>query len=1755
MVALFHPIIQDWFASRFEAPTEPQARGWPHIAAGEPTLIAAPTGSGKTLTAFLAVIDRLFRESADGRLTEGVQVVYVSPLRALSNDMHRNLEVPLAEILDAARAAGLEFPASAVRTELPTHGATNIGAEAPDKPRKGPPIRVGLRTGDTPAHRRTAMLKRPPHILVTTPESLYLMLTSPKSREILRTVETVIVDEIHALVRDKRGSHLALSLERLEALTGRPLQRIGLSATQKPIERMAEFLVGDRQPDSSFRTGERLRSDESRKCTIIDVGHARELDLGIEIPSSPLEAVCSHEHWDEVYERIIELINAHRSTLIFVNTRRMAERVTHQLTQRLGEEAVGSHHGSLSKELRHATEQKLKNGDLKAVVATSSLELGIDVGYIDLVIQIGSPRAVAAFLQRIGRSGHALGLTPKGRLFALTRDELVECLALIRAVRQGRLDVTPIPEAPLDILAQQIVAELACREWNADDLFTCFTRAWPYRDLERREFDRVLEILSGGFCDSSLRTTNCGMRSDESPDDTHADLPSPPSPLRRLIYHDRINGRLTGRRGARLAALNNGGAIGEVDSVRVLLEEEGVVVGSVDEDFAVESMAGDIFLLGNSSWRIRRLRGNDLIVSDAQGAPPTIPFWRGEAPGRTIELSEEISRLREEIETRLIESDRNSPEVDSSLRADSSLRTEDLRNDESKRDPVIDWLIGETGCSRGAADQVVEYMAAQRGAIGLLPTQKRIVFERFFDESGGMQLVVHAPFGGRINRGWGLAFRKRFCRSFDFELQASADDDGFILSLGPQHSFPIESLFPMLRTDNVRNLLEQALLAVPMFHLRWRWNVTRALFMDRMRNGKKVPPALQRFRAEDLLTAVFPKLTGCQENITGDHEIPDHPLVQQTVADCLFEAMDIDGLTDVLGRIESGELTLIARDTREPSPFAYELLNANPYAFLDGGEIQERRARAVATRRSVCVTDVSDLGRLDPQAIDDVVREAQPDIRNADELHELLLNRILLPIDDSSFHSGENLRNDESSELTAIPSLLTVPPDAHADLFKTLLADGRAVRVNYTGNKHGWVATERVSVVRALYPDSSLCTGNLRTDASGERTDASGERPAALVALLRGWVETCGPVTAEELATLLELPIHHVFAALEAIEGEGLVLRGRFRQSREPRAEGQGDRHRETHTPDAAPLALGPQPSAEWCHRRLLARIHRRTVAGLRREIEAVDLATFQRFLFRHQGVVPGHRYQGSDGVHAVIAQLQGLDVAAAAWEQAILPLRVEGPPRSEHRESRTGSTQRSTLNAQRSDGPPRTVGSERPLRSDRGAGAEALTRPREGYQPVWLDELCLSGEVGWGRLEPKQRSGKSGRPMASMTRAIPVSLFLREDLSWLATRVPVPDFDPLSSPARQVLELLQSGGALFASDLLQRTQMLPSQLDDVLGELVSFGLVTSDLFAGLRGLIHSPAQERPKRPRPRGMRPRQPPRSVGRWTILSGGRGEEGRGAEEQRGKGEGGSTAGDGEALTNDKSPIPNDKSFPPSPGPPVPSSPLPLLPSSPLPSPCLLDEWAWQLIRRWGVVFRELVLREPLAPPWWELLRVYRRLEARGELRGGRFIRSVGGEQFATSEAVRELRELRNETETRELVILSAADPLNLTGILGPGARIPAVTGNQVAYLNGELVGWKKGPLRGAGSKSVNAPVTADEKGEAPSGGADSESPDGPVTENVWIKPDLEPELRKTLALNWGLSTGSAASDETPEHGDRKTGPRKRRSRSGIPRPFPF
>ena len=1147
----FHPAVRTWFERRFGAPTDAQDGGWPAIRAGRDTLISAPTGSGKTLAAFLAGIDDLVRRGADGTLEDGTAILYISPLKALGNDIQRNLEAPLAEVLEVARELGYELP----------------------------PIRAAVRNGDTPSSERASMVRRPPHILITTPESLYLLLTSERGRETLRRVRTVIVDEIHALARDRRGSHLALSLERLEHVVcdeargglGRRPARIGLSATVRPIEDIARFLVGTRRLDASG----------GPDCTVVDLGHQRDLDLAVEVPPTDLEAVMAAEQWAELYDGLAAQVSAHRTTLVFVNTRRLSERVAHHLAERLGEDAVASHHGSLSRERRLSVEQRLKAGDLKALVTTASLELGIDIGAIDLVCQVGSPRSIAAFLQRVGRSGHALGLRPTGRLFPTTRDELLECAALIRATHRGRLDRIVQPVAPLDVLAQQIVAETACEEWSEDALFELTSGAAPFATLERSAYDEIVEVVSTGVGEGT-------------------------GGARPLVHRDRIGHMLRGRRAARITALTNGGTIPEMGDYRVVADPDDTFIGTVNEDFAMESMAGDVFLLGSTSWRIRRVEQSVVRVVDAGGAPPSIPFWLGEAPGRTIELSEEVGALRRDIDARL----------------------EDL---EAGGD-LEGWLGGECGLEPWGARQIIDYVRATKAALGVVPSDVDVVFERFFDESGGMQLVVHAPFGARINRAWGLTLRKRFCVTFDFELQAAASDDSILLSLGQQHSFPLEDSFSYVTPRNAYEALEQSVLYVPLFPTRWRWVTTRALAVPRQRGGRRLPPFLQRRIADDLLAAVFPDQVGCQENVTGPLEIPDHPYTRQAMADCLYEAMDLDGLIALLERIEDGSVRLHAVDTTEPSPMAHEIVTGRPFTYLDDAPIEERRTRAVQLRRTL-PTDAKDLGQLDEAAIELVREQAWPAPRDAEEVHDALLG--LIAVRDLDVPGWE-------------PWLVE------------LERAGRAARA-LTSTGTLWFAAESLPAMELLYPSVRI---EPRIELPPGAALEVADRDDARKRLLRGHTEVLGPLTARVLGERTGLEARDADRGLQQLEAGGHVLRGRFTAASSSPSDPVLSRSDPAPSPSTGEGrgggASGDSVEEEWCDRRLLARIHRLTLDRLRREIDPVTAQDFMRFLFRWQHVGAGHRLQGRTGLRQVIEQLQGIEAPAAEWEASILSARLE---------------------------------------------------------------------------------------------------------------------------------------------------------------------------------------------------------------------------------------------------------------------------------------------------------------------------------------------------------------------------------------------------------------------------------------------------------------------------------------------------------------
>jgi ATP-dependent Lhr-like helicase len=1428
-LAWAHPVAAEWFVSKFGTPTEPQDQGWPSILAGEPTLISAPTGSGKTLAAFLVCIDRLLRQSIEGSLAPATQVVYVSPLKALSNDVQKNLDGPLAEIQQLA----LE------------RGYLSMG------------IRTGVRTGDTLTKERSAMLRHPPHILVTTPESLYILLTAGKSREHLRSVNTVIVDEIHAIADDKRGAHLALSLERLEALVCRenkatagrylpglitPPQRIGLSATQNPTSLVARFLTG---------------VDPSRRAaTIIQVGQRRELDIAIEVPSDELSSVTSTAMWEEIFDKLAAHAQNHRSTLVFVNTRRLVEKISFALSERLGIEHVAAHHGSLSRTLRLDAEQRLKRGEIKILVATASLELGIDIGDIDLVCQIASTRAVAVAMQRVGRAGHWRGAVPRGRLFATTRDDLLEQAALIRKMRAGELDLLEVPPQPADVLMQQIVAACGAESWDVDSLYNTFRRAYSYRDLTRVQFDELIAILSNGIESSRGR-------------------------YGAYLMLDRIQGQLHPRRGARMIAISNGGAIPDTALFSVILQPEGVQIATLDEHFAVDSTPGDVILLGNTSWRVQRIEAaGRVLVEDANGAPPSVPFWTGEAPQRTGVLCDGVSELREAISGRT-----------------SNVTPGYISPAQPEVAEAVGWLMEECGVCPSGAQQLIAYVVAGRAVLGAVPSKTMIIAERFFDEGGGMQLILHAPFGGRINKAWGLALRKRFCRGFNFELQAAATDNGINISLAEQHSFTLSDVFQFLSEQTVKGLLEQASIASPIFKTRWRWAAGRSLQLLRTSKGKRIAPQVQRTRSEDLMASVFPQAAACFETIVGDIQIPDHPLVREVMQDVLQEAMDLEGLIGVLRGIQDGSIRCLAVDTPVPSQFAHELLNANPYAFLDEAGLEERRARAVSLRGAIPTSVLQEAGRLDPRVIEMVRSECWPDLRDEHELHDLLMSLVALPV----------------------TLLNTNPTQSWPLLYEELVRTGRAQTLD-CGGVPGWVATEQRPLAEALWPSSTMIVKPF-------------DRAEALKKCAQGWLQLMGPVTANDFGGRLSLSPASVYQTFLAMEIQGLLIRGSFEKS-----------------------ATVEDHEIEWCERRILQRIHRLTLSTLRKQVEAVTPAVYMRWVLGWQHLAPQTQLTGEEGLFEALSQLEGFEAPAIEWERTILPARVAN------------------------------------------------------YNPRWLDQLCLSGAVGWGRVSPHPAwsAGDESVPRRVIpTNAAPITFFVRDSAQWLPYALAEQCVDEkklrlaLSTEALSVRDLLWKRGACFADDIQRLLNLTRQQTHHALWELATAGLAAADGFDQLRSMI-DPARKSATTSAPN----RYVRSTAGRWSLFT---------AEVQTPP-----TAIERARRTD-----------------------------------TALESAAQMLLKRYGVVFRDLLHRESNVPKWREVLGILRRLEERGVVRGGRIVTGFGGEQFALPDAVDSLRSSRHR-ESKETIIVAGADPMNLVGIVLPGDRIAAVPGRSVTFCNGILDG---------------------------------------------------------------------------------------------------
>ncbi len=1157
----FHPAVRAWFAERFGEPSPAQLAGWPVIAAcdeppGHDVLLCAPTGSGKTLAAFMWAIDRLFRDAERGALSDHVSVLYVSPLKALANDIRINLEEPLAGIRESAlRLAG---------------GRSAHGAICE--------VRAGLRTGDTPAHERSAMLRRPPHILVTTPESLFILLTSPRFRRSLGAVRYVIVDELHALAPNKRGAHLMLTLERLERMVrlggaARPA-RIGLSATLNPIERLAQFLAGvevDRGGARRPRPVKVVRADE----------RARRMDLAVIAPGPELGPLATHQHWEAMYDAVAALVRAHRTTLVFTLSRRWAERIALNLQKRVGEDAVMAHHGSLARAERLAAEQRLKRGELRAIVATASLELGIDVGAVELVCQIDSPKTISAAIQRIGRSGHRLDATPKGRLFALTLDDLIECAAAVRAIRGGRLDEVEIPTGCLDVAAQQIVAIAAEEdEISESDLLAVLCGAYNFAGLDRAALRRLLEQLA-------------------------AELPARVQGAAPKIFYDRAGARVRPRRGARLAAITSGGTIPESGNLDVVIASEGRRIGDVEEDFAQESSRGDIFALGSMPWRILGISRNRLMVEAAPGMAPSLPFWQTEAAGRSPALSAEISALRSEIAERIAR---------------------------GGDDGAAAWLAEECALEPGAARQAVDYVRRGAAALGAIPGPRTLVVERFFDGLGGTQVVIHSPLGMRFNRGLGLALRKRLCQSFDFEIQASAIDDAVLLALNARHSFPLEALLAMLSARSVRRVLEQALLAAPMFEVRLRHVATRALAVMRAMRGRKVPAWIQRLRAQEVAAAIFPQRDACFENRPPEIELPDHFIPDETMRECLTESTDAARLEELFAGIERGAVQVVTVDAVAPSVFAHRVLLAWDYSFLDDGERANRRSRTVTLNRAMAedVLRTEDLSEmLAADAIESVAAEASGRAlarraRDRDELYQVI-------------HAHGALRPQALAERVA--------GDAGAMLAELELED-RVVRVRVApGAPEEVVVSEDAPLFAAAYPHALF-----EPPSAAQRGEGAVEPEEAARELVRRALATSGPVEVAELGARLSMPAVALERHLPALEAKGLVFRGHFI----PR--------RPSLDASAAERRAGAAARIEqWCDRYNLEKIHRLTLNRLRSEIEPCADHEYAAFRLRWQHVGGAGISADQSGVSAVLDQLSGVALSPELWERAILPTRVPG--------------------------------------------------------------------------------------------------------------------------------------------------------------------------------------------------------------------------------------------------------------------------------------------------------------------------------------------------------------------------------------------------------------------------------------------------------------------------------------------------------------
>ena len=1168
----FSPAVRDWFVHTFGRPTPPQAQGWPPIQRGEHTLILAPTGSGKTLAAFLWGIDTLLRalRDEDAAAAPGIRMVYVSPLKALNNDIHRNLRVPLTGIQKHARALGITLP----------H------------------IEVAVRSGDTPSRERQFMLRRPPHILITTPESLYLMLTGARSRELFRRVHTVIVDEIHTLVGNKRGVHLALSLERLQRLAAQPIQRIGLSATIRPLEEAARFLGGNEVVPADAAADGDLQL-VPRPVTIVEASYHKPLDLRVETVVEDFRNLVGGSIWPHIVPRLLALIRAHKTTLIFANNRRLAERIADWLNDQIAAEAeskasplleqgvargigflaagrgvqsalIRAHHGSTSREARLAMERDLKEGRLTALVGTSSLELGIDIGSIDLVVQLQSPKSVAQGLQRVGRSGHLVGQTSKGRIFTTFREDVMEAAVIAGGMLCGDVEPTYTPRNPLDVLAQHIVAMVSVEPWDVSELFNLVRRAYAYQDLSPRVLHSVLAMLAGRYGSTTHRE------------------------LRARIAWDQVNNRLFALPSARMAALTNGGTIPDRGTYRACLPDGRTCIGELDEEFIYETRRGDAFMLGAQVWRVTEITDDRVTVVPAPGATPRMPFWHGEYPWRPYHLGRRVGAFRRRVAEQLL-----------TLRDACGMAT--CRELLAQRDhpglqSILDGLQRDYALDGNSAWVVVDYVAGQLDATGSISSDRTIVVELFADALGDPRMVVQSPFGGRVNGPWGLALASALRERTGVEVEVQSNDDGILLRFPASDAeFPLD-LVQRIGPEEARERILRELPDSAVFGSQFRQNAARALLLPGLRGGRRTPFWLQRLRARDLLQLV--------------RQFPDFPILVETYRDCLEDVMDLPHLEEVLHGIRRGEIEVITVETATPSPVAQSLLWDFINIYMYEGDVPklERQLQGLQVNLELLADVLKDV-RLDRLLRAEAIAEVRDRLqhtapgyraRTAEELAVLLQER------------GDMSATEMALAATVDPSLWVAQ----------LAAQGRIVALEIPG-AHGmemrWIAAEYADEYRAAFAPEG--------ESHADRSEA---QAAALRAIVERFLRHAGPVTRETIQARYRIPEARLSAALEQLIADRQVVRGRF-------------------TPGA-----GDAASEEYVHIRTLGQIHRRTLHILRREVQAVPFAVYADFLSRWQHLHPAKRLAGTGALRQVLQQLRALPLVGTIWERDVLPLRLQ---------------------------------------------------------------------------------------------------------------------------------------------------------------------------------------------------------------------------------------------------------------------------------------------------------------------------------------------------------------------------------------------------------------------------------------------------------------------------------------------------------------